>query len=121
MVGRTAPASTLVTAGLAHPDGPLLGLKLDREAALQHPRLSEFWQVSDVILENDPLVRGHVYGRQVPARPDCCAKAKDRPGQVVGHLARSVLFLGLRGGPGLLGRGPAAPGSALAAAGRAPA
>lgn len=63
VVGQTEPASTLVTAGLAHPDGPLFGLKLDREAALQHPRLSEFWHVSDFILENDPLVRGHVYGR----------------------------------------------------------
>lgn len=51
------------TAGLAHPDGPLFGRKLDRDAALQHPRLSEFWQVSDFILENDPLVRGHIYGR----------------------------------------------------------
>jgi hypothetical protein len=62
VVGRTQPASTLVTAGLAHPDGPLFGHKLDREAALQHPQLSEFWQVSDFILENDPLVRGRIYG-----------------------------------------------------------
>lgn len=63
VVGQEEPASTLVTAGLAHPDGPLFGQKLDREAALQHPRLSEFWQVSDFILEHDPLVRGPVYGR----------------------------------------------------------
>ncbi|MGW7172704.1 hypothetical protein [Streptomyces xanthophaeus] len=62
VVGQSTPASTLVTAGLANPDGPLFGLKLDREAALQHPKLSEFWKVSDFILENDPLVRGHVYG-----------------------------------------------------------
>ncbi|MEV4684236.1 hypothetical protein [Streptomyces kurssanovii] len=62
VVGQTTPASTLVTAGLAHPDGPLFGLKLDREAALQHPRLNEFWKVSDFILENDPLVLGHIYG-----------------------------------------------------------
>lgn len=62
VAGQSAPASTLVTAGLANPDGPLFGLKLDREAALQHPKLSEFWKVSDFILENDLLVRGHVYG-----------------------------------------------------------
>jgi hypothetical protein len=52
----------LVTAGSIYPDGPLFGRKLDREAALQHPRLSEFWRVSDFILENDPLVRRHLYG-----------------------------------------------------------
>lgn len=33
-----------------------------RETALRHPRLNEFWQVSDFILENDPLVRAHIYG-----------------------------------------------------------
>lgn len=63
VVGQDTPASTLVTAGLANPDGPLFGQKLDRDAALQHPRLAEFWYVSDFILEHDPLVRGHVYGR----------------------------------------------------------
>ena len=31
--------------------------------AVRHSRLSEFWKVSDFVLENDPLVRGHVYGR----------------------------------------------------------
>ncbi|MER7197846.1 MULTISPECIES: hypothetical protein [unclassified Streptomyces] len=51
-----------MTAGLANPDGPLFGLKLDREAALQHPRLSDFWEASDFVLEHDPLVRGHLYG-----------------------------------------------------------
>ncbi|MFD9613254.1 hypothetical protein ACFWWS_28260 [Streptomyces sp. NPDC059083] len=60
--GQTSPASTLVTAGLAHADGPLFGRKLDREAALQHPLLNDFWKVSDFILENDLLVRGHLYG-----------------------------------------------------------
>jgi hypothetical protein len=39
-----------------------LRTKLDREAALRHPKLPEFWEVSDFILEHDPLVRGHVYG-----------------------------------------------------------
>ncbi|MFF7598877.1 hypothetical protein [Streptomyces mirabilis] len=62
MAGQTTPASTVVTAGLANPDGPLFGLKLDREAALQHPRLSDFWAASDFVLEHDPLVRGHIYG-----------------------------------------------------------
>ncbi|MEV6782002.1 hypothetical protein [Streptomyces sp. NPDC051098] len=59
-MGQTTPASTLVTAGLALPDGPLFGLKLDRAAVLQHPRLNEFWKVSDFILEKDPLARGHL-------------------------------------------------------------
>ncbi|MEW2037875.1 hypothetical protein AB0885_12295 [Streptomyces sp. NPDC005534] len=63
VAGQNTPASTLVAAGLAHPDGPLFGTKLDREAALRHPRLPEFWKVSDFILEHDPLVRGHIYGR----------------------------------------------------------
>jgi hypothetical protein len=63
VVGQPEPASTLVAAGLAHPDGPLFGTKLVREAALRHPQLPDFWRVSDFILENDPLVRGHIYGR----------------------------------------------------------
>lgn len=47
----------------ANPDGPLFGRKLDREAALQHPRSAEFRDVADFVLEHDPLVRGHVHGR----------------------------------------------------------
>ena len=62
VIGQSAPASTLVSAGLAHPDGPLFGLKLDREAALRHALLPDFWKVSDFVLEQDPLVRGHIYG-----------------------------------------------------------
>ncbi|WP_051940098.1 hypothetical protein [Phaeacidiphilus oryzae] len=63
VMGSPAPASTLVTGGLAGPDSPLFGTKLAREEALRHPRLAEFWEVSDFILENDPLVRRHLYGR----------------------------------------------------------
>lgn len=62
VAGQDTPASTLVTAGLAHADNPQFGTRLDREAALRHPRLPEFWAVSDFVLEHDPLVRGHLYG-----------------------------------------------------------
>ncbi|MFF9284341.1 hypothetical protein [Streptomyces griseosporeus] len=62
VAGQDTPASTLVQAGLAQPDAPIFGRKLDRESALGHPRLPDFWQVSDFVLEHDPLVRRHVYG-----------------------------------------------------------
>ena len=59
----TAPAATLVNGGAAAPDSPIFGVKLSREDGLNHPRLAEFWQLVDMVLERDDLVRRHVYGR----------------------------------------------------------
>jgi hypothetical protein len=56
------PMATLVDGGAVAPDAPIFGHKLSREEGLSHPRLSEFWQLVDVVLEHDELVRGHVYG-----------------------------------------------------------
>jgi hypothetical protein len=57
-----APAATLVDGGSTAPDEPLYGQKLTREQGLAHPRIGEFWQLVDTILEQDSLVRQHVYG-----------------------------------------------------------
>lgn len=34
---------------------------LDRERALQHRRLPDLWELSDWLVENDPLVHEHVF------------------------------------------------------------
>lgn len=57
-----APAATLVDGGAAAPDAPLYGHKLTRDEGLAHPRLPDFWQLVDAVLEKDALVRGHIYG-----------------------------------------------------------
>ncbi|WP_433121013.1 hypothetical protein [Micromonospora sp. CA-246542] len=71
VVGSPAPAATLVNGGEVAGDNPVFGRKLSREEGLDHPRIAEFWQVVDVILERDDLVRRHVYGSVAPdgARP----------------------------------------------------
>jgi hypothetical protein len=56
------PAATAVNAASVAPDSPLYGEKLSREAALAHPRIAEFWQVLDFIVERDALVHEHHYG-----------------------------------------------------------
>jgi hypothetical protein len=67
VAGSPAPAATLVNGGEVAGDSPIFGRKLTREEGLTHPRIAEFWQVVDVILERDDLVRRHVYG---PVAPD---------------------------------------------------
>ena len=52
----------LVPAASAYNDSPMFGQKLNREEALAHPWLSDFWAVVDHVLVNDPLVHRHVYG-----------------------------------------------------------
>lgn len=56
------PAATLVRGGNVAPDEPLYGRKLDRDEALSHPQLSEFWALVDLVLERDRLVTEHIYG-----------------------------------------------------------
>jgi len=42
-------------------DAPLLGTRLTRDEALEHPRVSEFWAVVDVLAADDPSVARNVY------------------------------------------------------------
>lgn len=56
------PAATLVRGGDVAPDEPVYGRKLDRDEALAHPQLSEFWALVDLVLEHDRLVNKHIYG-----------------------------------------------------------
>ncbi|SBT43577.1 hypothetical protein GA0070611_2372 [Micromonospora auratinigra] len=60
------PAATLVNGGEVAGDSPIFGRKLSREDGLRHPRLPEFWQVVDLILEQDDLVHRHLYGPAAP-------------------------------------------------------
>lgn len=43
-------------------DHVTFGQKLSREAGLQHPRLGDFWDLVDHVLEHDPVVNPHLYG-----------------------------------------------------------
>ncbi|MEV6598506.1 hypothetical protein AB0M36_16760 [Actinoplanes sp. NPDC051346] len=61
------PAATLVDGGAAAPDSPIYGQKLSRDEGLGHVRLAEFWKIVDTILEQDDIVRGHIYGPAAPA------------------------------------------------------
>jgi hypothetical protein len=56
------PAATLVPAAIPYSDAPIFGRKLDRDEALAHPWLHEFWHVVDFVLVGDPEVEEHVYG-----------------------------------------------------------
>lgn len=63
---QAAPACSLVAAALNRPDRPILGHKLDRDGALDHPRLGEFWAVVDWLILNDPVLHEHVF--HLPAK-----------------------------------------------------
>jgi hypothetical protein len=56
------PAATLVQACSDGSGGEIHGARLSREEGLAHPRLPEFWQVVDFVLDNDPGVSAHLYG-----------------------------------------------------------
>ncbi|WP_433062612.1 hypothetical protein [Dactylosporangium sp. CS-033363] len=64
VVNSPLPAATAVDAAFVAPDGPLYGEKLSRTAALAHPRIADFWQVVDFVVECDPLVHEHHYGHR---------------------------------------------------------
>lgn len=59
--GQKGPAASLVPGGADKSDHPLFGVKLDREAALAHPMLPEFWDVIDWLVVNDPTLHDNVY------------------------------------------------------------
>ena len=52
-IENTAPASSLMKP--LRPDSEFRGRALDRDEALAHPRLVDFWDVYDWILYNDPV------------------------------------------------------------------
>lgn len=58
---QAAPACSLVAAAVTRPDQPILGRKLDRDGALAHPRLGEFWTVVDWLIVNDPVLHECVF------------------------------------------------------------
>jgi hypothetical protein len=61
IAGQSEPGATLVDAAAPYGDSEMFGMKLTRAAALQHERLSEYWDIVDFILMEDPTVYAHVY------------------------------------------------------------
>lgn len=55
--GQANVASTLVTGAELGADDPRFGVKLSRDQALEHPQLSQFWQINDAVLELDEIQR----------------------------------------------------------------
>lgn len=53
-------ACALVPAAAPYSDAPLFGRKLDRDEALGHASLSDFWHVVDFLLIEDPDISVHV-------------------------------------------------------------
>jgi hypothetical protein len=48
-----------------HADSKTLGRKLEREQARSHPRLDEFFAVSDFVIDNDPAVLSYLSGEEI--------------------------------------------------------
>lgn len=57
-----APAATVVPACLDGSAGRAHGQVLDREEALAHARLPEFWEVVNLVLDQDATVHAHLNG-----------------------------------------------------------
>jgi hypothetical protein len=60
---RAEPACTLVSAAAMAPQpvSPLFGKRLDREQALKHPWLGDFWAVVDFLVYADPTVHTYMH------------------------------------------------------------
>jgi hypothetical protein len=58
-VTSTLPGISLVDAATPFLYRPVMGRRLTREEALEHPRLNDFWHVVDLILLEDPEVHAH--------------------------------------------------------------
>lgn len=56
----SAPASSLMKP--LRPETPFTGRALDRDEALAHPWIDDFWEVCDWILYNDPVSHPVVHG-----------------------------------------------------------
>lgn len=61
--GSPEPAATAVQAAVPYGDQPIWGRKLSREEALAHSRIDDYWGVVDFLLEQEPVIRAHVYHR----------------------------------------------------------
>jgi hypothetical protein len=59
--GQAEPACSLVHSGQTLRDSPILGRKLTRDEALEHPWLSSFWEVLDWLILNDSTLHEHVF------------------------------------------------------------
>ena len=62
--GNPNPAASLFTPTRA---GKIFGSILDRAKALESPRLTDFWALTDWLVINDPLLKSTVY--VMPSRP----------------------------------------------------
>lgn len=60
--GSADPAATAIHAGTTYADSATFGRKLNRDEALAHPRVADFWAVVDFLLEAEPAINHHVYG-----------------------------------------------------------
>jgi hypothetical protein len=55
-----------------HANSEILGKKLTPEKARKHPRLDDFFAVSDFIIDNDPAVLSYLSGQEVDIRDRVC-------------------------------------------------
>ena len=66
--GQAEPACSLTPGGQSRSVKQLLGHKLTREEALQHPSLPSFWEVVDWLILNDATLHEHIF--HIPPKPD---------------------------------------------------
>lgn len=59
--GQQEPACSLVQAAARRSGSALFGIRLSPDDARAHPRLGEFWAVTDWLILNDQLLHQHVY------------------------------------------------------------
>ncbi|HEU4320011.1 MAG TPA: hypothetical protein VFS66_08010 [Acidimicrobiia bacterium] len=59
--GYAGPQASLVTGGAQRGDKPIMGTKLERDDALRHPLVAEFWELVDWLIVNDSLLHERVY------------------------------------------------------------
>ena len=67
VVNSNEPAATVVEAATVRPESAIFGRKLDRGTALAHPRLSDFWEVVDWLIVNDPMLHRELFHFGHPA------------------------------------------------------
>jgi len=56
---EASPAASLIQPTID--DARMRARPLDRDGALEHPWLADLWEVSDWLVENDPLLHEHVF------------------------------------------------------------
>jgi hypothetical protein len=66
--GQQAPACSLVLAATRRSDSALFGVRLTPQEAQLHPRLSEFWAVTDWLILNDNLLHEKVFHMPPPSQ-----------------------------------------------------